>query len=83
MVQLITEASIPGTWRLFQTMKGMLQLANMMRMTGIAKSRWLLQVKILINKVMKKDITNIDLTEGPSPESSQGENKTNCEKLKK
>jgi hypothetical protein len=79
--EVITEPCVPRPRRLFQAIKGALQLANMGRIPGVFKTGRLLHVDILRQKTMEKRIAHINLTERPPTGDGNGENQTNGSRL--
>jgi hypothetical protein len=72
-----TETRIPSARRLLQTVESSLQLAHVVRIPSILKTRRLLHIDILSEMPMKKRITDINLSKCPSSRDSQRENKAN------
>jgi hypothetical protein len=65
-----TQASIPSTRGLLQTIDSTLQLAYMRGKTDILKTRGLLHIDIFCQKTMEKSIADVNLTKGPASRNS-------------
>lgn len=50
---------ILGTWCLFEAIKGLMQLANMIGKGGISEALWLCHVDVFLEYAMKKGISDI------------------------
>jgi len=68
---------VPGTGSLLQTIKRLLEKADIIRICWINKTRRLLTVNCLIKKTMKKSILHIKLVNRPLSRSCNTQNRPN------
>jgi hypothetical protein len=48
------QSSIPSTWSLFETIDSLNKLAEMMRLSRILKTRWLMHVHFFLKEPLRK-----------------------------